>query len=92
MTEKYLEEKERIFREAEERAQKIIEKYKIEGGFLDGEPWVKEMKKDSTRVLRELKLLQEKYENGINSIRCMEVYNDRSNRDSREINTNDGDM
>ncbi len=62
MIEEYLEEKERIFSEAEERAQKIIEKYKRVDGFLDGEPWTEEMKKDSDRVLRELKLLQEKYE------------------------------
>lgn len=64
MNKEYLKEKEKIFKRAEVRAQKIIEKYKKIDGFLDGEPWAKEMKKDSDRVLRELKSLQAKY--GIN--------------------------
>ena len=61
MNKDYLSEKQKIFKNAEIRAKKIIEKYKIENGYLDGEPWKNELKKDSTKVLEELKKLEEKY-------------------------------
>ena len=61
MDEEYLKEKKKIFERAQERAQKIIEKYKSTNGYLDGEPWAEEMKKDRNRVLQELKALKEKY-------------------------------
>ena len=62
MNKEYLKEKKRILERAEERAQKIIEKHIRTNGYLDGEPWAEEMKKDSNIVLKELKALKEKHE------------------------------
>ena len=63
MNNEYEKEKKNLFNRANERANKIIKKYheKDYKGQLDGEPWTKEMIKDSKRVLNELKELDEKY-------------------------------
>lgn len=58
MNKEYLAEKQKIFENAKIRAKKIIEKYKNEDGYLDGEPWKNELKKDSAKVLEELKKLK----------------------------------
>lgn len=52
-----------IFSRANERGVKIIEKYKNNNGegFLDGEPWAKELKEDSKKVLEELQQLDKNY-------------------------------
>ena len=42
MNKEYLAEKQKIFENAKIRAKKIIEKYKNEDGYLDGEPWKNE--------------------------------------------------
>jgi len=58
----YEQEKNEIFKNANKRAKTIIGKYKnFEDGWLDGEPWSKELKEDSKRVLKELKQLDQKY-------------------------------
>ena len=61
MNKEYSTEKQKIFENAQKRTQKIIGKYKRKNGYLDGEPWTNELKKDSARVLKELKELEEKY-------------------------------
>lgn len=56
--------KKQILEKANDRAKKIINKYKEKGnGFIDGEPWAKELKEDSKKTLMELDELKQKYKN-----------------------------
>lgn len=60
---KWISRKKKIYQKAKERANKIVSKYsqKEYEGFLDGEPWAKELRQDSKRVISELEELDKEY-------------------------------